>query len=609
MARFDLNLKYLKSLTNENLLRNFYLQAGLWAYHGGPSTTFEKNEAEHGPSSWHWGWESPTSALRGHFLGHWLSAAAKVYAQTGDEELRAKTARIVRELARCQEANGGEWAAAIPEVFFHRIAEGKKVWAPHYTVHKLFMGLYDVYRFMNMEEALQISDRFANWFYRWTNSFTREQMDFILDYETGGMLEAWANLYEITKKPEHKELIYRYDRPRFFDALLRGEDVLTNKHANTQIPEILGAARAWETTGDKRWKDIVEAFWHAAVETRGTYCTGGVSCGEVWTPVQQLSARLGAAQEHCVVYNMMRLSQVLYRWTGEVKYADFWERNLLNGVLAQQNKRTGMISYFLEMEPGSTKKWGDPTNHFWCCHGTLVQAHASYVDAIFYKNKGGVVVSQYIPCEANCNVGGAGIRLRLSHNPQLGSGPFYLSHEEGSQQIQYVHIPQISASRPQCYVFGLDIDCGEPAEFELKLRVPWWVNGSPLIRVNGETVACNENSSYVSIRKTWHHDKVTMEFPKKVTAVPLPGQSDMVAFMDGPLVLAGLVAEERTLIGDASHPEKLLVPHNERHHGYWRDGWYKTVKQDVNIRFIPLLDVTDEPYTIYFPIRDAKENG
>lgn len=32
----------------------------------------------------HWGWESPGNQLRGHFLGHWLSAAAYMYAETGD---------------------------------------------------------------------------------------------------------------------------------------------------------------------------------------------------------------------------------------------------------------------------------------------------------------------------------------------------------------------------------------------------------------------------------------------------------------------------------------------------------------------------------------------
>ena len=33
---------------------------------------------------------------------------------------------------------------------------------------------------------------------------------------------------------------------------------------------------------------------------------------------------------------MMRLADYLLRWTGDVTYADYWERNLYNGILAQQ---------------------------------------------------------------------------------------------------------------------------------------------------------------------------------------------------------------------------------------------------------------------------------
>lgn len=194
-ARFDLNVKYLMSLSSTNLLRTYYMEAGLWSYSGSASTDFDPDVTQDHPSTWHWGWEAPTCELRGHFLGHWLSAAANVYAQTGDEQIRAKATFIVKELVRCQEANGGRWVAAFPETFMQRIAVGREVWAPQYTVHKLFMGLYDAYRLMNLPGALSISINFADWFYSWTESFDRDQMDSILDYETGGMLEVWANLY------------------------------------------------------------------------------------------------------------------------------------------------------------------------------------------------------------------------------------------------------------------------------------------------------------------------------------------------------------------------------------------------------------------------------
>ena len=72
--------------------------------------------------------------------------------------------------------------------------------------------------------------------------------------------------------------------------------------------------------------------------------------------------------------------------------------------------------------------------------------------------------------------------------------------------------------------------------------------------------------------------------------------------MDGPVVLAGLCDEERVLCGDREHPEAMLVPDDEREWGTWKRG-YRTCNQERGLRFIPLHEVRDERYTVYFPIR------
>ena len=370
--RFDLNRKYMLALKTENLLQNHYMEAGLW----GP-----RNRVD----DLHWGWESPTCQLRGHFLGHWLSAAAYIAANTGDQEIKGKADYIVSELARCQRENGGEWVGSIPEKYLDWVVRGKHVWAPQYTLHKTLMGLWDMYAVGGNDQALEILVRWAHWFHRWTGQFSPDQMDDILDTETGGMLEVWANLSGLTGEREHYELLQRYDRRRLFDPLLAGKDVLTNMHMNTTIPEVHGAARAWEVTGEQRWRQIVDAYWRSGVTERGYYVTGGQTNGEIWSPPGELSSRLGfRTQEHCTVYNMMRLADYLLRWTDDPRYADYWERNLWNGILAQQHPDTGMIAYFLPFYAGAEKVWGTPTEDFWCCHGTLVQAHTIYTNHIWY---------------------------------------------------------------------------------------------------------------------------------------------------------------------------------------------------------------------------------
>jgi DUF1680 family protein len=233
------------------------------------------------------------------------------------------------------------------------------------------------------------------------------------------MLEVWANLYGLTGERAHYELIQRYDRRRLFDPLIGGQDVLTNMHMNTTIPEVQGAARAWEVTGEPRWRQIVEAYWRSGVTERGYYITGAQTNGEVWSPPNKFSSRLGfRTQEHCTVYNMMRLADYLFRWSGDPTYADYWERNLWNGILAQQHPDTGMIAYFLPFYAGAEKVWGTPTEDFWCCHGTLVQAHTIYADHIWFEEEGGLILSQYIPGEAAWQRDGKNVTLRLTQDHQ-----------------------------------------------------------------------------------------------------------------------------------------------------------------------------------------------
>lgn len=596
----ELNRKYMMSLKNENLLQNYYFEAGLW------------NPSEK-PEGIHWGWESPTSQLRGHFLGHWLSAAARIYAATGDMEVKAKADHIVNELARCQKENGGEWAGSIPEKYFDWIARGKRVWAPHYTVHKTFMGLIEMYRLAGNEQALDVAIKWSRWFYRWTGQFTREQMDDILDFETGGMLEVWADLYEITGDKKYLELMDRYDRRRLFEPLLKGKDVLTNMHANTTIPEVLGAAKAWEVTGEQRWRDIVMAYWDLAVDKRGTYCTGGQTCGEVWTPPMMMSARLGSKnQEHCTVYNMMRLAEVLFRWTGDAKYADYWERNLYNGILAQgywegnythgakpEVSDKGLIAYFLPLRGGAKKAWGSETDDFWCCHGTLVQANSTHNEGIYYRGDDELIVSQYIPSEVIYKPDKeTKVLIRQDIDRLIGS----------MQQVNDIN--RVITSRPDkmvidiaVKVFDEDKSGSAGKEFTLKLRIPWWVKGKAVVSVNGEMqkVDC-EPSGFISIRRVWSEDIVHLELPKGLYVSPLPDNPDVVAFMDGPVVLAGLCNEERILYGDKDAPETILIPDNEREWMSWLNG-YRTYNQERGIKFIPLYEVGYEPYTVYFQIK------
>ncbi len=588
--RASLNRDYVASLTVENLLQNFHLEAGLRQW-------FMRNTA-HGHTGEaldrHWGWESPTCQVRGHFLGHWLSAAAQIWAWSGDGEIKARADRVVDELAACQEKNGNGWCSPIPEKYMHWTAQGKPTWAPHYVHHKTLMGLTHMAALAGSSRALQVADRFADWFHRWTDQFDREQMDNILDVETGGILEAWADLYGLTSDSKYLVLIERYRRGRLFDPLLAGRDVLTNRHANTTIPEAQGAARCYEVTGDPAWRAIVEAYWDCAVTRRGHYCTGGQTNDEAWTPPFSLAERRGAwAQEHCTVYNMIRLADCLYRWTGEAKYADYIERNLWNGILAQQNPNTGMVAYYLSMRPGDRKKWGHPTHDFWCCHGTLVQAHTMHDTLVCHTDDAGLRVDQYFPFEARFEVDCVPVTVRVE--PVFRGWTVGEPTGPGHPWVHEVH-------RPQSWTIKVAVSAEKPVEFPLSLRRPEWLAGPMLTWVGADGPREAESGiGYERLTRKWQQETVFVELPLSLRAEPLPDEPETVGFLEGPIVLAGLCDCERALIGDPVRPTDLLRP-NADGDGYSWGTAYRSVDQPTGTRFVPLHTVVDEPYSIYFPI-------
>jgi DUF1680 family protein len=290
---------------------------------------------------------------------------------------------------------------------------------------------------------------------------------------------------------------------------------------------------------------------------------------------------------------MIRLAEYLYQWTGDPVYADYIERNLYNGILTQQNPQTGMVTYFLGLRPGSRKNWGSFTKDFWCCHGTLVQAHTLYNDLIFYKSHKNLVINQYIPSGVNgyWDEIGSNIQVKMVFDQQSSTSQAHLS--DGI--FHY----------PDRWIIKINLECTSPSEFILHLRLPEWIVGNPKVTIDGEIIKINKQEqrpSYLLIEKTWFKNIIIMELPMKLRSVPLPDRPDTAAFLFGPIVLAGLCAEERQLRGDILHPESILIPDSEREWENWKLA-FRTQKQESGIRFIPIYEVTNEAYTVYFPIR------
>ena len=144
---------------------------------------------------------------------------------------------------------------------------------------------------------------------------------------------------------------------------------------------------------------------------------------------------------------------------------------------------TFYLSLWFDEEVGFTD------DDFWCCQGTLIQAHSVYANHIFYEEGENLVLSQYIPCQLDWNRNGTSVGLTLSEDQHLDA------HR-----------------RPCSQSYELKITCAQPQEFTIKFRLPWWINANPEVFVNGEKQAVAGNpSTYASIRKIWHNN--TLQIP------------------------------------------------------------------------------------------------
>jgi hypothetical protein len=122
------NRGYMERITADRLLYTFRENAGLPVGAAKPLG----------------GWEQPengqrSSELRGHFVGHFLSASAQL-AANGDMYAKSKADYMVAELAKCQQKSGGKYLSAFPTTWWDRLEKGERVWAPFYTIHKIIGG-------------------------------------------------------------------------------------------------------------------------------------------------------------------------------------------------------------------------------------------------------------------------------------------------------------------------------------------------------------------------------------------------------------------------------------------------------------------------------------
>ena len=501
--------EYLLALDPDRLLAPYLQEAGL--------TPEEPNYGN---------WEG--SGLGGHIGGHYVSALSMLYAATGSDTVRQRLEYMLDGLERAQETGGDGYLGGVPggrdiwpelaagQIEAERFSLNDK-WVPWYNLHKTFAGLRDAWTYAGSERARAMLLRLGEWAYQLLSPLSDAQLQDILYAEPGGMNEVLADLADISGDAKYLELARRFSDRELLDPLLAGEDHLTGMHANTQIPKVIGYERIAELSGDTAWHRAARFFWDDVVNER-TVAIGGNSVREHFHPADDFASMIDDVQgpETCNTYNMLRLSNQLYRAEGSPRYLEYYERALYNHILSSEHPDRGGFVYFTPMRPDHYRVYSAPQESFWCCVGSGLENHTKYGELIYaHYGSDSLLVNLFIPSTLNWEA-------------------------RGVQVTQTNHFPDEARTE-------LQIDADAPAEFTLLLRRPEWLaETTPEVTVNGKPVtATGGTDGYLAITRTWQAgDRIGLALPMATHLEGLPDGSDYYAVVHGPIVMAAATSSD-----------------------------------------------------------------
>lgn len=520
----DLNVKVLLEYDVDRLLAPFLLQAGL------------EPKGELFPN-----WEG----LDGHVGGHYLSAMAIHYASTGNEECLRRMNYMLDELDKCQKQSERGYVGGVPDSdkIWDEIHGGNtgilgRYWVPWYNVHKIFAGLRDTWLYAGSEKGREMFLKLCDWGCWVTENLTPEQMESMLGTEFGGMNEVYADAYQMTMDRKYLDEAKKWTHHWLFDSMLKGVDNLDNKHANTQVPKVVGFARyysvsRWPLQGDT-WFDRLrreklglpskaqvsdtydpdyliasEFFWDRVANHRSV-AFGGNSRREHFPQASDYHSYVEEREgpESCNTNNMLKLTEDLFFENPRAEYADFYENALYNHILSTQHPEHGGYVYFTPARPAHYRVYSQPNEGMWCCVGTGMENHGKYGEFIYAHFGSVLYVNLFIASKLNWK-------------------------EYGVELVQETRFPEEGRT-------VITVNPKKPVTFSLNLRCPGWVRqGEYKVTVNGQPLEVQAvPQSFVSVSRKWKKgDRVEITMPMHLTIDMIEGVDDYVAIKDGPILM------------------------------------------------------------------------
>ena len=592
----DLDAEYLLKLEPDRMLYYLRKSAGL------------EPKADEG----YGGWDGPGRNLTGHIAGHYLSAVSYMYAATGDPRFKERADYLVEQLKEVQDKQGDGYIGALMgnervggtnhivdgKALFEQLAKGEirsggfdlnGMWSPWYVQHKIFAGLRDAYHLTGNKTALEVETRFAGWVQSIVGDLTDAQDQRMLNTEFGGMNEVLADLYADTGDKQWLALSDKFEHRAIVDPLAAHDDILGGKHGNTQVPKLLGELKRYIYTGNETDGSAARFFWDQVVYHH-SFATGGHGHDEYFGPPDKLNDIVnGRDDESCNVYNMLKMTRVLFAIQPDVRYAAFQERALFNHVLASIDPNDGRTCYMVPVGQGVQHEYQDMFHSFTCCVGTGMENHGLLGYGIYDESGDKLWVNLYTPSTA----------------------------EWKSQDVKLA----MSTGFPEGESAQVKLSLKGPKQFTLALRRPEWAGDGFAVKINDDEVRqVSKPGSYLELNRQWRDgDTVSLTLPKRLHEEALPDNPHRVALMWGPLVLAGDLGPatgRRSRRSSAPKDVPVFVA-ADKPVAEWlkpvegKPGAFRTdgVGKPEDVTFVPFYNLPERTYGIYWDLYHAGRLG
>jgi DUF1680 family protein len=549
------------------------------------------------------GWDS--GFIRGHMAGHYLSAASRMAAETGDKQFRDNVNYMVAELAKCQEAMKLDgYLAAFPLGAFDRV-EGKQgnnagVVVPYYTIHKIMAGLLDAHHYLGNTQALQVAEKMAGYFEKRLAAISPDQIERLFrtdksrnpQNEFGAMSDVLAQLYEITGDKKHLDAARLFYREWIMGPLAKGEDHLAGLHGNTHIAQAIGLAHCANLTGQEEELKASENFWRMVTRDH-SFVIGGNTFSEwfdkpgveVGPSIFEQKSLPPKTAESCNTHNMLKLTTRLFERNPSAEYADYTERALYNHLLATVAPDTGLVTYFTPLR-GSFRTY---LVDYQCCVGSGIENTPRYNESIYFQQADSLWVNLYIPSELDWRQ--AGFVVRQEGDPTRGEPVRFTVVKAAAQAVN------------------------------IQFRIPRWISKPAVVTLNGKVQEPDgKPSTYVALRRKWKAgDVVTLTLPASLRLEQTKDDPSMVSVFFGPVLLAGELGRENMPNDSADSEANMKTPavavpdivSSSRNPADWlrQDAKLAFTASHVGladgISFRPLYEVHHQRYSVYWRLRDT----